>query len=137
MNESKTRNYLAATDKIQGINKNVRTAWLEINIKQCTDSTQLAKLQNELTEYSSGLYEFRTRNRAFESIETLGLCTDQIVRNLIDGILSANSRLSNPAQRTLKLLMKKIGNKEIAQTVYQTSTWEPWQMERLKKIFEQ
>ncbi len=38
-----------------------------------------------------------------------------------------NSRLSNPASKCLRALLKKEGNKEIAKTVFSAGTWNEWE----------
>src|SRR5690606_1034696 len=52
------------------------------------------------------LYEFRTRINAAHAIETLNLLDEDVVKNLVDAILSYNYRLSSPCQEVLKTLCK-------------------------------
>jgi aminopeptidase N len=128
--------YLDKANGIIGINKNVRMAWLELSLGLNLDSAAKYLLQRELMNYSSKYYEFRTRVKAIEALEKISFCNDEIVRNIFDAMLSTNGRLANPAARVLRILMKKPANKEIAQTVFNTSTWLKWESDILSRYIE-
>jgi hypothetical protein len=86
-----------------------------------------------LVGYASGGWEFRTRNSAFTSLKTLGYCDQTLVTNLVDAMLSTNSRLATPASQLTEFLVQQTANKNLFVTYYKSKTWEPWQQEQLKK----
>jgi hypothetical protein len=123
--------YLALTDGVMGISKNVRIAWLEI---KATDS--LDPYKTELIDYGSHSYEFRTRVKAFEALERLRYCDEAVVRNLFDAMINPNTRLAGPAEKTLKALIKKQQNKDLATDYLKKNIWKDWQLEKLQKGLE-
>jgi len=131
-----TPKYLSNTKNETGLNNNIKTAWLEIAIKSTKDSTAYRNYIAELSALCSNQYEFRTRNKAFDVLEEIKYADDQILRHLIQARLSANSRLSNPAMSTLKILFKNKVYKEMAKTIIETSEWRDWEREIVFKILD-
>ena len=128
--ENKER-YLKAVSKTIGISKNVRVAYLEL---RCADSLDVYK--NELIDYTSHSYEFRTRVRAMEALERLSYINERMMGNIFDAMLNSNTRLAGPAERVLKRMMKKPEVKDIATAYYKKIVWKGWQQEKLKPILE-
>jgi aminopeptidase N len=123
--------YFAATKGVRGINDNVLFTWLELNAKAAQqENTSFAK---QLVPYTSNQYEFRTRVKAMDALERLGYCDENLIKNLFDACLYNNNRLSNPASRTLKSLLKKDNNLEVAKGISALGTWLDWQKEILEK----
>jgi len=56
---------------------------------------------NFLSEYCSDKYEFRIRTNAMQAMQRLNICNEQLIKNLFDGILSFNGRLSGPSKDVL------------------------------------
>ncbi len=117
--------YLAETDNLYGINNNLRMAWLEMKIKYGT--TGIEEARKQLTDYSSNRFEFRTRGRAFDAIERLDYCNEEIIKNLFNACTYTNSRLANPAARCLKSLLKTSTNAEMARNIFKANTWKDWE----------
>ncbi len=127
--ENKER-YFNLTKEVMGISKNVRIAWIEL---QCKDS--LEKYKNELVDYSSHSYEFRTRTKAMEALGRLNYCDANFIRNLMDAKLNPNSRLAGPADVVFKKLFKTEANKTQAKTYFETTEWKDWEKKILEKLF--
>lgn len=126
--------YLSVTNQVLGINNNVRIAWLEMALTNQLASAESKSHINELTLYCSSRFEFRTRVRAFESIERLNLCNDQILLNLFNAACYTNNRLNGPAVRTLKTLVKNEENKQKAQVLLSLSKYGEYEKNILGKL---
>lgn len=133
--------YFETVKNTTGIFKNVRIAMLELKCKEDVKSNV-----SELIDYTSHSYEFMTRVKAMNAIEKLYAGdegdkvqlwqTDQLIRNLFDAMLNSNSRLANPARKTMKKLMERTDIKQVAQAYFKTTTWKVWQKDALKSLFE-
>ena len=145
--------YFAKVQNTLGMFKNVRITMLEL---KSADNPDAAK--DELIDYTSHSYEFTTRVKAAGALERIyGTASEEgsrrrkeaylgktidaahaqvLTKNLVDAILNPNTRLANPATRTLKKLMEQNAVKETAQAYYKATTWTDWQKDILKKIFE-
>jgi aminopeptidase N len=124
------KKYLELTKNEIGMNKNIRIAWLSNACKYIDKNTY----KNELIDYSSHSYEFRTRTKAFNAIENLELFDETIANNLMNAMCSSNARLANPAISVLrKLISSNTDNKVIAKKILETKTWKDWQKEILSK----
>ena len=129
LHPAKAKLYLDQVKNIKGVTDNVRMAWLELSSAGSADSVKLMK---QLVEYSSNRYEFRTRVRAMEILDHKGYCDTELIKNLFNASLYTNSRLSNPAGRVLKSLLKKPENLQTAKGIYSLGNWQNWE----KKILE-
>jgi hypothetical protein len=133
--------YFETVKGTMGIFKNVRIAMLELKCKDDVKSNV-----SELIDYTSHSYEFMTRVKAMNAIEKLYSGdegdkvqlwqTDVLIRNLFDAMLNSNSRLANPARKTMKKLMERADIKQVAQAYFKTGTWKVWQKDALKSLFE-
>jgi aminopeptidase N len=127
----KTQQYLTVVKNVMGIHNNIRITWLELSSKELSGSNYSAN-QKQLVNYTSNAYEFRTRTKAMEALERLNYCDEDLIKNLFNACLSANSRLSNPASRILKALLKKQENHDKAKAIFALTTWKDWE----RKIIE-
>jgi aminopeptidase N len=114
-----------------GISKNVRITLLEL------EAADKPEAKNELIDYTSHSYEFRTRVKAMEAMERLGYANDALIKNLLDAIINPNTRLANPAIKTLKKLMKTPEVKDMAMADYKNGAWQDWQKDMLKGVIEE
>jgi len=130
LDPNKKKEYLAITKDLVGSNKNIRITWLELNYSEQVDNSI-----NELVQYSSSDYEFRTRNYAINSLVNLKYCNKQVVINLFDAALSTNNRLSSPARNALKKLKETPSCAELIKNYYEENNWDEWQKNKLKPIF--
>lgn len=128
--ENKAR-YLKTVKNIIGISKNVRITYLELKGADDIDA-----VKDELVDYTSHSYEFRTRVKAMEALERLNYSDDNLIRNITDAILNPNSRLASPAERTLTKLFKAPEVKTAFISYYKNNTWKDWQQEKLKTLAE-
>jgi aminopeptidase N len=128
---AKEASYLDKVKGVRGINNNVLLAWLELSIKD-KPGADISSYQKQLVGFTSNRYEFRTRVRAMETLERLNYFDEELAKNLFNAVLAANGRLSNPASRTLKSLLKNPQNMEMAKGIYALSAWKDWE----KRIIE-
>lgn len=121
----KKKIYLTQTQNIHGISENVRITNLELQKDE--------KNEQELFNYVSGSYEFRTRIRAMETIQRLNVWNDVLIDNLLNALFNPNGRLSGVARNTIDFLMKDEEFKAhfSAKTIQLHKT--EWQSELLKK----
>ncbi len=96
--------YFTWLQSIAGQNNNIRMAWLESALQLSYGDKD--KCMEQLTQYCSGKYEFRTRVAAANVLSKLNLCTQEIGYNLIEAALSNNSRLAEPCLQVLRKLYK-------------------------------
>ncbi len=127
----KTQNYLAVTEnEVGAIAKNVRLAWLEYAF----NTTQEEKYVNELVEYTSNSYEFKTRVGAAETLKRLNYCDAQLLENLIQSLESANSRLVNPMRNVFRYFYAQTRWKHEIDVLVRNGEWSEYQIKRLKSV---
>ncbi len=126
--------YLNATSYVYGINNNVRIAWLEINYNHSEDSIIKKNFATQIVEYTSNRYEFRTRVRAFETLERINYCDETLIANIFNAATYTNSRLGGPAKQCLKSLLKKSEYKQMANSVFAAGKWKDWERKILEGI---
>ncbi len=125
----KKNDYLATSKDVEGYNMNVKIRWLEIA------SADSVKHFDMLVEYSGAGYEFRTRINAMNALERLEYYNDfNFVNNLLNALMSGNSRLAGPA----KNLLKKINadNPYLIIEAVNGRGWESWERERIDRVLE-
>ena len=79
---------------------NIKIAWLENAIVFYPEENYQYK--SLLKDYSSNLYEFRTRTTAMAALKRLNLFDETVLNNLIDASISNNRRLASPARGVYK-----------------------------------
>lgn len=91
--------YLEKIQHLNGYTMNLKIRYLELACEIFPDM----KKQNIgiLSDFTSDLYEFRTRINAMQALQRLNACNTQIVKNLFSCLLNFNSRLNNPAKDVL------------------------------------
>ncbi len=133
---AKADSYFEQTRNVKGISNNVRIAWLELH---CQDSiANIAnghKYEKQLVPYTSNLYEFRTRIRAMDALERLGYSDKDLILNLFNAALYTNSRLSNPAMKLLKTILKRPDQLKLAKEAFAQGKWTDWQKKALQGYF--
>jgi aminopeptidase N len=80
--------YLDVTSKEFGNSKNVRIAWLKIAHEFSPEAI------NELVDYVSQSFEFRTRIKAIQTLSEMNFYNETLLQNLMNGYLSFNRYLS-------------------------------------------
>ena len=119
--------YLNQTKEVKGLHDNVRMAWLEISCRNEPTGANTATYQQQLVEYTSNRYEFRTRIKAMEALEHLNFCNDELIKNLFNACTNPNGRLANPASKTLKAFLKNPENLDKAKAIFALATWKVWE----------
>lgn len=128
-----------ATRNVIGQNHNVRITWLELKIEQIqTDSIRdmltnlnFAGYFTEMRNYTSDLYEFRTRTNAMEVIKRHPehLATEGVIQNLLEAITSPNRRLAGPAKSTLQFIDEMSSFSDAIDSAYEKGTFNDKQKE--------
>jgi hypothetical protein len=62
-----------------------------------------------------------------ERLEVFEYCDEDLIKNLFNAVTYTNNRLSGPAARLLKTLLKKPQNLQMAKDVYALHNWKEWE----------
>lgn len=81
--------YLEITKNDHGKSENIRISWLKLSFNK-NDA-----FKNELVDYTSQSFEFRTRIKAIQTLQELEYFDNNVMINLIEGYFSFNRVLSN------------------------------------------
>jgi aminopeptidase N len=124
LNANKTATYLALTKNVEGnLGKHVKIRWLEIAYLYAGKK----QFSEELINLTSSSYEFRTRGNAFAALKRLNYFDENLPANLIDGLFSANVRLSGPANDLLKYFYLQDQFRKPISNYISSKQWLPWQ----------
>ena len=124
LNSIKTASYLNLTKNVEGnLGKHIKVRWLEISYLY-TGNKQFAE---DVVNLTSSSYEFRTRGNAFAALKRMDYFNEHLTKNLIDGLMSANVRLSGPANDLLKYFYGQNQHKKEISTYIASQEWLPWQ----------
>jgi aminopeptidase N len=121
--------YLDKTKYLIGITKNVHMAWLEL---QCDSLHTIYR--DELVEFTSHSFEFRTRVRAMDALERLNYLDDTLLANMTDAMANPNTRLANPAFNSLSKLLNTKERKNYFKAYVNSHSFKPAVLERLKGL---
>ncbi|MBL0282325.1 MAG: M1 family metallopeptidase [Bacteroidetes bacterium] len=125
----KTKKYLEVTANEKGATNNIRITWLEI-----ANRTNNNQYINELVNYSSSGYEFRTRNAAIGALVNLNYCDQAAVANLYNALISSNHRLSTPARNALTKLKATPEYNKLIKDYYNSKIWSDWEQRKIGTI---
>jgi aminopeptidase N len=124
-----TQKYLDMTSGVDGKNMKVKIKWLEL--KAASGDQQAL---NELVEYTSGSYEFITRQNAMNSLSRLNYMDNALAENLVDALLSTNNRLAGSAHGILATYYSQTKYRDMMLAYSKSKSWEPWQKEILDRV---
>jgi len=124
------KRYLEATKGVDGMNNSLRIKCLEL--AALNDIDKQKNLQ-ELVNLSSNIWEFRTRNNAFNALKTLNHCDENMIVSLFDAMLSWNARLAGPASEVAQYFSQQTNYKNSFISYYKSKTWSDSQKEILKR----
>lgn len=127
---NKKSTFFEATRNTQGIARNVRIDWLKLQLKSSTNKL----IYDELVDYTSQSYEFRTRINAMNAIGELNIFDATIAENLVQATSSPNRRLSGQALGVLKKYYKNEKYKSIILEAQSSFTGLDWQKELVKAV---
>ncbi len=130
---SNIEKYLDETKNDYGIEHGLRTVWLEIKAYKSSRIPEADSALNELTDYCSGSYEFRTRMNALAAIKELNVLTPAIVANLFDAALIHNWILAGNAKKVLDYYYDQPDKKKMIQDYYASQTFTPAEKKILEK----
>lgn len=123
-----TQRYLEATKGTVGVvGRNVEVKWLEIAASNTGDK----KYTDQLLNYASGSYEFRTRTNAMNALKHLGYFDKKLIEDLTDAMTSPNTRLSGPAADVLKYYREQNNYKKLIDEYIASKKWEDWQKQAI------
>lgn len=125
------------TRGVYGMNNSVVIRQLEYRILASRSFSMFSGDENAaspaLIRYASPVYEFRTRILAFGSLKNLNLCTEDVVRNLFQAMLSSNGRLAGPAAQTADYFSTQVQYKQMMITYFNRQNYTNEEKETLKK----
>jgi aminopeptidase N len=133
--------YFERTKNDIGLGHNVRITWLSYKLDQLkSDSVEQLRDKssnyytylNELTAYSSNLYEFRTRISAMRAIKKFNYLNANAIVNVLEASTSNNRRLAGPAVQTLKWYNEQLLMKNAIQSVFDQYPFKDEQRQRLR-----
>lgn len=133
--------YLKETEGVIGQAQNVRISWLGYKLIQMRKTvpeqlkdrnSQYYTYMNELTLYTSGLYEFRTRINAMHAIQKFNFLSAPAITNILDACLSSNKRLAGPAMEVLKWYNDQYELSIAIQKVYESISFSEEQRKTLR-----
>ncbi|MFT7590764.1 MAG: aminopeptidase N, partial [bacterium] len=133
--------YFERTKDDIGLGHNVRITWLSYKLDQLkTDSLEQLRDKssnyfiylNELTGYSSNLYEFRTRISAMNAIKKYNYLNANAIVNILEACTSNNRRLASPAVATLNWYNEQLLMKNAIQAVFDQYAFTEEQRSRLR-----
>jgi lysyl-tRNA synthetase class II len=116
--------YLEPLKNELGHNHNIRTKWLEYAITYQVYSTSdktmdlTPQYTQQLVDYTSNKYEFRTRIAAMGSAKRAGVFNEILVANLMDAASGTNGRLASPAVEVLKYFAEDKTKVETLKAIY-------------------
>lgn len=128
-NPEKIPFYLEQTKDVEGLpGRNVKIKWLEIA------SLSNDKYIDQLVSYASNAYEFRTRVNAINSLKKLNFLDANEIEYLIDAMLSANTRLANPAAGAVKNFYEQLHYRRQIINYVESREWKPWESKIIKSV---
>lgn len=121
---AKLGQYLKKTSAVEGnIGRSVRVRWLELSFM----NTHKKNYAEELVTLTSGSYEFRTRGNAMAALKRMDHCSEGLISNLVDAVLSPNSRLSSPGADLLRYFYNQDKWRAVISAHIRTGQWTPSQ----------
>ncbi|MGL4599339.1 MAG: hypothetical protein ACRCYO_17585, partial [Bacteroidia bacterium] len=125
-----TARYLDMTKGVIGTaGRNVEIKWLEVKA-----GGNDAEALNKLVAYTNESYEFRTRVNAANAIKRLNFCNEQLVKNLMQAVFSANTRLANPCIETLRHFHAQAQHRRMIGEFFERQKWKPWEKKIVSRI---
>jgi hypothetical protein len=135
--EATLKTVLDRTKGVYGMNNAVVIKNLEFSIMGANAFNGMKNELNasitDLSRYSSSIYEFRTRILAFNSLKSLNLCNEAVVRNLFQAMLCSNGRLAGPAAQTAEYFSGQAQYKQAMVSFYNSQPYSVEEKETLKR----
>ena len=122
--------YLKATENQKGNRShNVRIKWLEVAYFASDNKDYL----NELIDYTSQSFEFRTRINAANALQRLNTLNEKALTNMLDASLSFNRRLSGPIKGVIDHFYGQTQYKKMIINYIAKQNWSDKQIKKLSK----
>ncbi|MBI3234493.1 MAG: hypothetical protein HYZ42_10720 [Bacteroidetes bacterium] len=125
---TEAQQWLEVAKNDYGMANSVRIKWLTIAYMN-GDKNALDQLIN----YASSSYEFRTRINAMNALKTLGAVNNNLLKNLFNAALSWNGRLAGPATEALNQLALNVYNKKLISDYFKNNNWSAKELELIKE----
>jgi aminopeptidase N len=135
--------YLGRTDGLLGMAHGLRITWLGHKLIQLrTDSASLMRdrsssyymYMDELTLYSSSMYEFRTRINAMQAIRKFNFLSAPAIENMFEACMSKNRRLAGPAKNILMWYHDQYELKKAIQQVFENVDYTNEEKKKLRDL---
>ncbi len=125
----RVKEYLMVTRSDEGIGNQVRVVWHEVRAGLGERESLEA-----LAEMCGPSYEFRTRINAFEAVKHLNYLDRRVALNLMNAMLSSNSRLRGPATAAVQYFLQQTALRKIMEQAFDSANWLAWQREMLAPL---
>lgn len=126
--------YLSMTSAMRGQHERVRIAYLEAALSNPATRTSSLTLEQELIDYGSSAWEFRTRVNAFEAWRRLNLVTAASINHAFDAMVNPNERLADPAKAYIDAM--RVQTQFRPEILRQAQSFEPsltsWRKDRIQ-----
>lgn len=122
--------YLDMTKEEKGNRShNIRVKWLEIAYFNSENMEYL----NELVDYTSNAFEFRTRINAAQALKRLNTLNEKAIGNMLEGRLSFNSRLAGPMRGVLDHFFEQSSFKKTIINYVASKEWSDGEYKKVSK----
>jgi len=128
---SDTREYLERTASIDGHDHNVRLTWLRIQA-ELDDKP----VPDELIDYASPSYSFRTRVPTLRTLNELGVRTATVAMHLLDAVAHFNRDLRGPASNVLNDWLEHSEARPLLEKAYRSGEWTEREAARIENRLE-
>lgn len=116
--------YLDPLKDVLGHTHSIRLKWLEYAIIHKVYAGKETVYAEQLIDYTSNKYEFRTRIAAMGSIKRAGLFNEVLVANLLNAAAGTNRRLGGPAVDLLKYYAEDYNQMQTIRKIWQSQSAE-------------
>ena len=108
----------------------MRLAWLQIDYYEHGSRESL----DELIDFVSPSFEFRTRIEAAKKLKALGYLDAKLLDYMLDGHFSYNPRLRGPMKDILVHYANTLEGKKLIREVIQKGEWNDWEKKRIAQL---
>jgi aminopeptidase N len=130
--EGVNERFLNKTKDVLGMHNAIRIIWLE---KMGSNvMTSRPEHWQQLVEFVSPRYEFRTRLKAFEALKRINLFNAVLFQNALDAATSENRRLAGPAFSFLEFITQNSTYKTIMQDYVNLNTLSSDEADVVKRL---
>jgi len=114
--------YLDPLKEVLGHSNSIRLKWLENALNHQVYPGKESQFADQLIDYTSNKYEFRTRIAAMTAVKKTGLFNETLITNLMNAAAGTNRRLGGPAIDLVKYLSEDYRQAQIIRKIWMTQS---------------